>query len=470
MDNEAQAALARLKNGVAPGHAGIIWDMTVGIDFLTGFWEEHYLSDYIPQGGSRIQFLTGRLGSGKTHMVEYFLCKPGNFKTVSFSARDVWIHDFKEIYFEALRQCDLEGCLRRCVEGIVKELGFDPGGYHGCFIDYLSAIGENNAINKREIRSLLNKAFCENPLMDNNFANACALLAGGLLGHPMLEEPARQALLGWLGGRKDVKLPTLRGLGLAPVRISKHNARHMLRSLVEVIKMAGYDGLVIAIDDLDILVSRDSLEEIRYTRVKRDDVYESIRELIDEIDTLRSVFFLLAFDRKLIDDEKIGIKSYQALWFRIQNEIQSDRLNRFSNMVDLDRLPVYDVGSVMELSARVARLLNTAGERPAQPLGEDAASELLSRAAFGELSLPRRVVLATAAGHMGQAELAGMARQAGQAELAGMAGMAGHMGQAGQAELAGMAGHMGQAEQAELVGMAGHMGQAGQGEGGAHGL
>jgi len=347
-------------------------------------------------GGSRIQYITGRKGSGKSHMIEYFLNRTKNYKTVSFSARKVWIYDFKEIYFEVLRQCDLEGCLRHCSDTIVSELGFDPGDYSGSFTDYLASMGLGDPITKREIRLQLNKMFMHNPLMDNNFACACALLTGGYLGHPLLEEPAREALLGWLAGSKEVKLPTLRSLGLSPVRIAKHNARHMLRSLVEVVKMAGYDGVIIAVDDLDILVSSDSLEEIRYTRLKREDVYESIRELIDEIDTLRNVFFLFAFDRKLIDDDICGIKSYQALWFRIQNEIQSDRLNRFSNMIDLDRLPVYDVRSVMELSVRVAGLLNSSGERPAQPLSENAAKELLSKAGFSELSLPRRVILATA--------------------------------------------------------------------------
>lgn len=400
MDCETQTAFARLKNGISPGHAGIIGDITVGIDFLAGFWEENYLSEYIPCGGSRIQFLTGRRGSGKTHMIEYFLSKAGNYKTVSFSARNVWIHDFKEIFFEVIRQCDFEGCLRRCGESIVAELGFSPREYSGCFTDFLASKGLNDPVTKREIRLQLNKMFMQNPLIDNNFAYTCALLTGGQLGHPLLEEPAREALLGWLGGSKEVKLPTLRNLGLSPVRIAKHNARHMLRSLVEVIKMAGYDGLIIAIDDLDILVSQDSLEEIRYTKQKRDEVYESMRELIDDIDTLRNVFFLFAFNRKLLDDDACGIKSYQALWFRIQNEIQSERVNRFSNMIDLSRLPVYDMQSIMEMSARVAELLNSVGERPARPISEDSAKELLARDSFSELSLPRKVILAT----VGQSE------------------------------------------------------------------
>lgn len=396
MDYDIQAAVSRLRSGSAPGHTELIENLTVGIDFLTEFWEENYLSEYVPLGGSRIQFLTGRKGSGKTHMIEYFLSRVGNYKTVSFSARKVWINDFKEIFFEVLRQCDLEECLRRCGSKIVSELGFSPDEYSGSFMEHLADSGMNDPITKREIRLLLNKMFLHNPLMDNNFACACALLTGGQLGHPLLEEPSREALIGWLSGNKDIKLSTLRALGLSPVRIAKHNARHMLRSLVEVIKMAGYDGLVVAVDDLDILVSQDSLEEIRYTKLKREDVYESIRELIDEIDTLRSVFFLFAFDRKLIDDDIYGIKSYQALWFRIQNEIQSDLVNRFSNMVDLDRLPIYDTKSLMDLSSRVADLLNRAGQRPAKPLGEDAIMEILSKSGFSELSLPRRVVLETA--------------------------------------------------------------------------
>ena len=398
MERVREEAIARLRMGQAPGNDGVIGDITVGIDFLSEFWDNNYMCEYIPQGGSRIQFLTGRRGSGKTHFLEYFLSRAGNYKKVFFSARNVWIHDFKELYFEVFRQCDMEDCLRRCNENLIRTMGYPPEEVDrdGRFIDYLAARGNNDPFTKREIRLQLGQMFLQNPLMDNSFAQACGLLAGGQLGHPLLEEQGREALLGWLEGRREVKLKALRSLGLFPARITKHNARHMLRSLVEIIKMAGYDGLVVAVDDLDILVARDSLEEIHYTKTKREDVYESLRELIDEIDSLRCVFFLFAFDRKLIDDDKYGLKSYQALWFRIQNEIQSDRLNRFSNMIDLDRLPVYDVDAVMALSARVAGVLNAVGARPAHPLDEEAARVLLSRSDFSELSLPRRVILATA--------------------------------------------------------------------------
>ena len=73
MNPEVQAAAYRLRNGTPPGHRETVRDITVGLDYLTFFWEQHYLSEYIPNGGSRIQLLTGSKGSGKSHFIEYFL-------------------------------------------------------------------------------------------------------------------------------------------------------------------------------------------------------------------------------------------------------------------------------------------------------------------------------------------------------------------------------------------------------------
>ncbi|MEY8427468.1 BREX system ATP-binding domain-containing protein [Lachnospiraceae bacterium 46-15] len=43
--------------------------LTCGIQFLTDFWTEKYLREYIRHGGSKIKFITGRTGSGKTHFL-----------------------------------------------------------------------------------------------------------------------------------------------------------------------------------------------------------------------------------------------------------------------------------------------------------------------------------------------------------------------------------------------------------------
>lgn len=313
-----------------------------GIDFIGNFWKEKYFQEYIRNGGSKIKFVTGRTGSGKTYFLRLMLsvARKENYKTIQFSAKDVWMHDFKEIYVEILQQCDILKCLESASHKIIQEMGFD---YHDIpeglkFIDYLSENGMGDALTKREIRAQLRQFFLDNPMMDNNFALACSMLTGSILGYPILEEQNQELLLAWLEGDRSIKLSQLRALDFYPSRITKYNARHMLRSLSELIRMSGSSGLFIAIDDMEILISRSSLETVHYTKMKREDTYESIRQLIDDIDSMKNIMFVYAFDRELIDDENAGLKSYQALWMRIQNEIIGERFNRFADMVDLDRL------------------------------------------------------------------------------------------------------------------------------------
>lgn len=46
----------------------------VGISFLTDFLTEKYMEEYIAQGGSKIKFVTGCAGSGKTFLLR-FMCE-----------------------------------------------------------------------------------------------------------------------------------------------------------------------------------------------------------------------------------------------------------------------------------------------------------------------------------------------------------------------------------------------------------
>ena len=280
----------------------------------------------------------------------------------------------------------------------VRQLGYNPSEIpeNMTFVDYLSDIGQLTPITKREIRQQLEHMFLSNPLIDNNFALACSLLTGNILGHPVLEEPNRRLLMLWLEGDKEAQLASIRRLGLSPSKINKYNARHMLRSLVEVSRLAGYNGVVILVDDVEILTKKEGSESIHYTKMKREDAYESIRELIDEIDTLKNIFFVFSFDNRLIDDDILGLKSYQALWMRIQNEVEGSRFNKFSDIVDLDRLikEVYTPEILVEMSKRLSTVINRY-DRGALPISISSAEELLSKAQYGSVSLPRQVNMTT---------------------------------------------------------------------------
>lgn len=399
-NDKDHSTIVRLTQGKAPQSEHILNELSVGIDFITDFWETTYLQEFIPAGGSKIKFITGQKGSGKTHTLNLLTSKTRklDYITVAFSAYDIWLHDFREVYLEILRQTDLPKLLEKCSHAIIEAMGFNhqeiPRGL--TFVDFLGQQGLADGLTRREIRLQLKQMFLDNPLLDNNFALTCSLLCGGILGHPFLEPQSRQLLLGWLNGDKTIKVSTLRPLGLAPNRITKYNARHMLRSLAEIVRLSGHAGLFVSIDDLEILVDKSSLNSIHYTKMKRDDTYESIRQLIDDIDSFHNIMFVFSFDRLLLDDENKGLKSYQALWMRIQNEIVSSKINRFSDIIDLDAvaLQLYTPEMILEMSRKLANVVNAIDVK-AMTIDESKALEIITLARMGGISIPRLVNQAT---------------------------------------------------------------------------
>ena len=394
------AIVFSLAHGCPPEDDVLLSEMTVGIDSIVDFWEKRYHQEYIPAGGSKIKFITGRSGSGKTHPLRLIQrsAREHRFISVSFSAQEVWLHDFKEVYVRILQECHLEELMVLCSHRIIEALGFDhaqiPDGM--TFLDHLSQVGLADALTRREIRMQLKTLFLDNTALDNNFALACSLLCGGILGHPILEVQSRQTLLAWFEGDKSVKAAGLRALGLAPSRLTKFNARHMLRSLAEIVRLAGYSGIQVCIDDLEVLIDRSSMNPMHYTKMKRDDTYESIRQLIDDIDTFRHLLIVFAFDSSLLTDEQMGIKSYQALWMRIQNEIVSTRLNLFADILDMDTVSaqLFSPPILVKMSSRLASAVNMMNMH-ARAIDESEAREILAIARHSELSVPALVQRAT---------------------------------------------------------------------------
>ena len=101
---ETSAQLENLKKGLAPGRGELLREISCGVNFLTDFLAAHYLERYIPEGGSKIKFVTGHKGAGKTHLLQ-LLEEAAEVGGVAQSA------DF----------CDFSGGLRRLGK---KFLGF----------------------------------------------------------------------------------------------------------------------------------------------------------------------------------------------------------------------------------------------------------------------------------------------------------------------------------------------------------
>ena len=95
---------------------------------------------------------------------------------------------------------------------------------------------------------------------------------------------------------------------------------------------------MILIDQLEaILPQSDTLR--RYTPMRRNDVYELIRQLIDDLDFFKHTLILLAADEECLSNERYGLQSYHALWMRIQpGFIVNEVLNPYADLIDANKI------------------------------------------------------------------------------------------------------------------------------------
>ena len=358
-----QEILKNILLSEAAGANCVTEELSVGIQFLSEFWGKHYLEEYIPHGGSKIKFVTGRAGSGKTHLLNLLSLRAEKigYISVSLSAREFMLHDFREIYLEILRHVDLDGLMEGCAQHVLRELipNADERPAGMSVSDFLISQRQLDVITRGELRDLIRKYFLNNPALDNNFGLCCAQLVGDILGLASCEEETRSFLLQWIHGDRTLKNAMLRSMGMAAYGITKYNARHMLRSLCWLISFSGKPGILVCVDHLETILNLSGLDEMKYTSARRTNTYEIIRQLIDDIDSMKNILFVFAFNRELMDNEKIGLPSYSALWMRIQNEIVSQRFNAFTDIANLDKMAEqeYTADTLIEITRRTAALL-----------------------------------------------------------------------------------------------------------------
>ena len=118
--------------------------------------------------------------------------------------------------------------------------------------------------------------------------------------------------------------------------------------------------------------------------------------MIDDVDTFRNLFIVFAFNSELLDNDRAGIKSYQALWLRMQNEIVSARFNPFSSLIDMDEAnnEYLNAANLIEMSRKFASIANGL-DFHIDPIDGSKVEEIIKNAKYGSNALPYLVNIAT---------------------------------------------------------------------------
>jgi hypothetical protein len=184
---------------------------------------------------------------------------------------------------------------------------------------------------RTELRRALEHALFEDYAMSREFRLAMFALCTGQL--DPTDNPALEASIkAWLQG--ELRLISEVKRALIFQKITRYNARHMLFSLAHWLTLTGKSGLLLVLDIARYALTVRPAERGAgnyYSTAATMDLYEMLRELIDATDEARACFIGVLVGSDFLQDDRRGVRGYQALYFRIWDEVYDrDRENPFS--------------------------------------------------------------------------------------------------------------------------------------------
>lgn len=316
----------------------VIQDTFVDPLGLEKFWFQWYLDGFVDQGHGKLKCLLGRPGSGKTHFLRHFgmMARQAGYQVAMVNFAEVKVAAIEDLYRAAAQQMDWDDLLSRLLLHIIAtELGYpDFSGHPKEFV----AWGENTrqltpTFLRRDLREAIDR-YLKRTDWHPEFRLAVRTWMQEQVGDLA---PNESAVVAWLRGEK-LGAAQRKSVGVRS-NVTRRTARALLASLASLTHRTFGKGLLVLMDNLHAIASGTKTEgQPYYTKMARDQVYEMIRELIDESPFTPYLVTIVAGNTDPLVQVRKGIPSYPALWERLESEVQSAYVNRFADLMDLDTL------------------------------------------------------------------------------------------------------------------------------------
>ena len=171
------------------------------------------------------------------------------------------------------------------------------------------------------------------------------------------------AIISWLSGEKNIPFE-LKSQFEVVGNVDQTNALDFLNAFIKLLTLIGYSGLVIAVDELELIMNaRSDIRKASYT---------NLRNIIDlgASGQISNAFFIFAATPELIDNEEKGLPSYEALYQRVKSNLSSSKngiilsLNKpdFHHLSDLTQnvLEIYKTANPFDFDKSSETLRNWA--------------------------------------------------------------------------------------------------------------
>ncbi|MCC6920868.1 MAG: DUF2791 family P-loop domain-containing protein [Alphaproteobacteria bacterium] len=303
--------------------------------------EAEYLSEFVPEGGSAIKFAVVPDDAKADELRASLMALGESHQMVCahIDSAETKLHMIQDVFFGVARQIDWNTSAQSFLERLFRKQGYQwPNPGQPMTVQALSAANDvDPTILRREKNQWLTSEIMREPGMAQDFRIAMTRLCEErFVPESPLGASAAPPVLEWLKG----DLRAIGPLKSAQIfaKITRTNARPMLRSLCRWLRMLGHGGLMLTIDIRRLAMSLPAGSPgIRYTAAAVMDAFEVLRQLIDNADQFDGLFLVVIAGEPFIgNDQKRSIEAYTALKMRIWDDVRArDRDNPLSPLTTL---------------------------------------------------------------------------------------------------------------------------------------
>ncbi len=315
---------------------------TISIDEWLDVTAREYLSTFIRQGGSTVKFAiageeTRAVLGGKLEARG----KELGYVVLTLDAAACRVHMPQDIFFALSSQLDWRLLARKLILRILHEKGYgiegvDPESPANIVASIARANGLEAPFVVTELRPLLQERVWKDPKLARAVRVAMTHLCRMEMEAPGQGDYAGQALLDWLTGT-DRRIGHVRHYQIH-TPVNRTTARYFIESALYCVRLAGFPGSIIVLDNTRVTLPRNPKDGLRYyTKAMTMDHYEVLREFIDDVDRLSGSFLLLVTDETFVDEHAPrGWALYAALRTRVMDDVRDRNIaNPVASLVRL---------------------------------------------------------------------------------------------------------------------------------------
>ncbi len=305
---------------------------TIAPDAWLDFMRKEYLNSFIKDGGASVKFGVPVNDSMRTAIGVGIVeeARASGYITANVSAADTRIHMIDQLFFRIAEQVPWRKLSERVNMKLAAEHGYIVPPDDGVE-PLVRRLAVSNSIDpeflRMESRRWLANTVMHQTLLAKEFRTAAThLCVAEMFGGPDGDTRA-EVITDWLCSRNK-SVSAVKPYQIFS-RVTRHNSRHLLVSLLHWIRYAGLSGLVVTLDLERLAISRNPRDGAYfYTKAQLLDAYEVFRQFIDATDRMKNCLILVVPAPDFLDPEPRGrgMAAYPALWFRVNDEIHDQRL------------------------------------------------------------------------------------------------------------------------------------------------